>query len=118
MTRPKHAVAYHFQNDFDTLPAIIRTVEQSLRRPGGLRAGLHGVERHQRGCAHTDGRPPTRSTTRRLRFEKSRSPRAAIATRHPEWVLDGFPDEVDAVAKQIFADFNKEHGTNYKFKLK
>jgi ribonuclease Z len=36
----------------------------------------------------------------------------------PEWVLDGFPDEVDAVAKQIFADFNKEHGTNYKFKLK
>ena len=26
-----------------------------LRRPGGLRAGLHGVERHEGGCAHTDG---------------------------------------------------------------
>jgi hypothetical protein len=36
----------------------------------------------------------------------------------PEWVLDGFPEEVDTVAKEIFADFNKEHGTNYKFKLK
>jgi hypothetical protein len=36
----------------------------------------------------------------------------------PEWVLDGFPDEVDAVAKQIYSDFNKEHGTGYKFQLK
>ena len=30
---PKHAVAYHFQNDFDTLPAIIRTVEQVYDGP-------------------------------------------------------------------------------------
>ena len=31
--------------------------------------------------------------------------------RTPEWVLDGFPEEVDAVAKKIYADFNEEHGT-------
>jgi len=36
----------------------------------------------------------------------------------PEWVLDGFPDEVDAVAKKIYADFNEEHGTDYEFQLK
>ncbi len=36
----------------------------------------------------------------------------------PEWILDGFPDEVDAVAQQIYADFNNEHGTDYKFQLK
>jgi len=33
MTRPKHAVAYHFQNDFDTLPATIRTVERVYDGP-------------------------------------------------------------------------------------
>jgi hypothetical protein len=36
----------------------------------------------------------------------------------PEWVLDGFPEEVDAVAKKIYADFNEEHGTDYEFQLK
>jgi hypothetical protein len=25
---------------------------------------------------------------------------------------------MDAVAKQIYADFNKEHGTDFEFKLK
>jgi ribonuclease Z len=36
----------------------------------------------------------------------------------PEWVLDGFAEEVDGVAQEIYADFNKEHGTDYKFQLK
>ena len=36
----------------------------------------------------------------------------------PEWVLDGFPEEVDAVARKIYADFNEEHGTDYEFQLK
>ena len=31
--------------------------------------------------------------------------------RTPEWVLDGFPEEVNAVARKIYADFNEEHGT-------
>jgi hypothetical protein len=36
----------------------------------------------------------------------------------PEWILDGFPDEVDAVATQIYTDFNEENGTDYEFHLK
>jgi hypothetical protein len=36
----------------------------------------------------------------------------------PEWVLDGFPDEMDAVANKIFSDFNEENDTDYKFQLK
>ena len=36
----------------------------------------------------------------------------------PEWVLDGFPEEVRALTDEIYAAFNKEHGTDYEFRLK
>jgi len=36
----------------------------------------------------------------------------------PDWVLDGFPDEVNTVADEIFADFNEKYGTDYGFQLK
>jgi hypothetical protein len=31
---------------------------------------------------------------------------------------DGFPDEVNDVANQIYSDYNEENGTDYKFQLK
>ena len=34
-----------------------------------------------------------------------------------DWVLDGFPDEVNGVAEKIYADFNEMNGTDYKFQL-
>jgi len=33
MTKPKHAVAYHFQNDYDTLPIIMNAVEELYNGP-------------------------------------------------------------------------------------
>jgi hypothetical protein len=36
----------------------------------------------------------------------------------PDSVLEGWPEEFDAVADKIYADFNKENGTDYKFQLK
>jgi hypothetical protein len=36
----------------------------------------------------------------------------------PEWVLDGWPKEANDIAVQIYENFNKEHGTDYKFQLK
>ena len=33
MTKPRHAVAYHFQNDFDTQPIIRKAVEQIYDGP-------------------------------------------------------------------------------------
>jgi ribonuclease Z len=33
MTKPKHAVAYHFQNDFDTQPTIRKAIEQIYDGP-------------------------------------------------------------------------------------
>ena len=36
----------------------------------------------------------------------------------PEWVVDGFPEEVKVLTESIYADFNEEHGTDFQFKLK
>jgi hypothetical protein len=33
-------------------------------------------------------------------------------------VLAGWPDEMEEIADKIYADFNKEHGTDYEFQLK
>jgi hypothetical protein len=33
-------------------------------------------------------------------------------------VLAGWPEEFNAVADEIYSDFNKEHGTEFKFQLK
>ena len=40
------------------------------------------------------------------------------AYKTPDWVLDGFPDEMTDVAEDIYADFNEANGTDYKFQLK
>ena len=32
----------------------------------------------------------------------------------PEWVLEGFPEEMNAITDKIYSDFNEEHGTDYR----
>jgi len=32
--------------------------------------------------------------------------------------LAGWPEEINPIADKIYSDFNKEHGTDYKFQLK
>ena len=36
----------------------------------------------------------------------------------PDKVLEGWPEELDAVTDKIYKDFNKEQGTEFKFQLK
>lgn len=36
----------------------------------------------------------------------------------PDSVLAGWPEEFNAVADEIYSDFNKEQGTGFKFQLK
>ena len=35
-----------------------------------------------------------------------------------DWVIDAWPETVTPLAEKIYSDFNKEHGTDYKFQLK
>jgi hypothetical protein len=36
----------------------------------------------------------------------------------PDSVLAGWPEELDEITDKIYADFNKEQGTDFKFPLK
>ena len=36
----------------------------------------------------------------------------------PDSVLVGWPEEFNALTEKIYADFNKKHGTDFKFQLK
>ena len=87
--------------------------------PSGLRARPHGVERHEGRRANADGRDEPGVLIRRHRSTRKRSRLATIATKHPNGCVDGFPEEVnDHRQSKSTADFNKEHGTDYKFQLK
>lgn len=117
MTNPKHAVAYHFQNDFDTLPAIMKEVESVYDGPvdyaqdfmvwNVTKDGVHTrmAVVNPEGYPH----PPL--------HEKEMAP-SDDRYQTPDWVIEGWPEDANSLAEKIYSDFNEEHGTEFKFQLK
>jgi ribonuclease Z len=117
MTKPKHAVAYHFQNDFDTQPIIRKAVEQVYDGPVDYAEDFmvwnvtkEGV-RTRMAVVNPEGYPlpPLREKQITAGAERYQT---------PDSVLDGWPKDLDPVAEKIYEDFNKKHGTDFKFQLK
>lgn len=117
MTRPKHAVAFHVQNDFDTLPAMLERIRELYDGP------LDFAEDYMVWNITKDG---TRTRMAVVNPESYPTPplqEKVVATgddayKTPEWVLDGFPDEFGPIAEKIYSDFNERNGTDFTFKLK
>jgi ribonuclease Z len=117
MTKPKHAVAYHFQNDFDTQPIIRKAVEQVYDGPVDYAQDFmvwnvtkEGV-RTRMAVVNPEGYPPPPLKEKKVEAGGDRY-------QTPDSVLAGWPEEFNAVADEIYSDFNKEHGTDFKFQLK
>jgi ribonuclease Z len=117
MTKPKHAVAYHFQNDFDTLPTIRKTVEQIYDGPVDYAQDFmvwnvtkEGV-RTRMAVVNPEAYPP-------LPLKEKKMAAGGDRYQTPDSVLAGWPEEMQEVAEQIYTDFNKKHGTDFKFQLK
>jgi ribonuclease Z len=117
MTKPKHAVAYHFQNDFDTLPTIQEAVEQVYNGPVDYAQDFmvwnvtkEGV-RTRMAVINPEAYPTPPLKEKEIEAGGDRY-------QTPDSVLAGWPEEVQGVAEQIYNDFNKKHGTDYKFQLK
>ena len=113
MTKPKHAVANHFQNDFDTQPTIRKAVEQIYDGPVDYAEDFmvwnvtkEGV-RTRMAVVNPEGYP-----TLPLK-EKKIEAGVVTDTRTPDSVLAGWPEELDGVADKIYADFNKGQGTDF-----
>ena len=116
MTKPKHAVAYHFQNDTDTLPIVMKAVETVYDAP---------VDYAQDFMVWNVTKEGVRTRMAVVNPESFPTPplvekQIAAGERYqtPDSVLEGWPEEFNDVAEQIYADFNKKHGTNFKFQLK
>lgn len=112
MTNPKHAVAYHFQNDADTLPGVMAAVEQVYDGP---------VDYAQDFMVWNITKDGVR--TRMAVPNRESYPTPALAEKvidrsdpfvPPAWVMEGWPKEVNPVVDKLYEDFNKTHGTNLK----
>jgi ribonuclease Z len=117
MTKPKHAVAYHFQNDADTLPLVMNAVEQYYDGPVDYAQDFMVRNVTKDGVRTRMAVPKSESFPTPSLTEKKV---AAGGDRYqtPDSVLEGFPDEMNDLAEKVCADFNKQHGTNNKFQLK
>jgi ribonuclease Z len=117
MTRPKHAVAYHFQNDADTLPLVMSAVEKVYDGPVDYAQDFMVWNVTKEGV-RTRMAVPNREMypTPPLREKEIAAGDERYQT--PDSVLEGWPQEFQALTEQIYADFNKEHGTEFKFQLK
>ena len=117
MTQAKHNVAYHFQNDADTLPVVMNAVEQVFDGPVDYALDFmvwnvtkDGV-RTRMAVPNREAYPPPSLVEKKVASGGDRY-------QTPDSVLAGWPEEFNAVADKIYADFNKENGTDYKFQLK
>jgi len=117
MTQPKHAVAYHFQNDADTLPIVMRAVEQVYDGPVDYAQDFMVWNVTKEGVRTRMAVPNREAYPTPPLHEKKIAP-GGDRYQTPDKVLAGWPEEMDAVTDKIYTDFNKEQGTDYKFQLK
>jgi ribonuclease Z len=117
MTKPKLAVAYHFQNDADTLPKVMNAVQKYYDGPVDYALDFMVWNVTKDGARMRMAVPnPESYPTASLKEKKVASGGERYQT--PDSVLEGFSPEFNEIAEQIYADFNKKNGTNFKFQLK
>ena len=117
MTKAKHNVAYHFQNDADTLPVVMKAVEQVYDGPVDYALDFMVWNVTKEGV-RTRMAVPNRESYPTPPLQEKKIASGGDRYQTPDSVLAGWPKEFDAVADKIYADFNKENGTDYKFQLK
>jgi len=117
MTKAKHNVAYHFQNDADTLPVVMNAVQQIYDGPVDYAQDFMVWNVTKEGV-RTRMAVPNRESYPAPALQEKKVASGDDRYQTPDFVLSGWPKEFDAVADKIYADFNEEHGTDMKFQLK
>lgn len=118
ITKPKRAVAYHFQNDPDTLPEVVTAVRQTYDGPvdfavDGMVWNITKDEIRTR-VAMLNSQPfPPPSVT-----ERQQAAPGGEKYETPEWILQGYAWETLPVMDKVHDDFNKQFGTDFKFPLR
>jgi ribonuclease Z len=118
LTQPKHAVAYHFQNDPETLPDVVTEVRKVYDGPVDF--AVDGMvwnitdEGVRTRVAMMNSQPfPPPSVT-----ERQQAAPGGDKYVTPQWILQGFEWQTLGLMDQIHEDFNQEYGTNFEFQLR
>lgn len=118
MTEPKLAVAYHFQNDPDTLPAVVTAVRKTYGEPvdfavDGMVWNITEDSIRTRVAVLNPQPYPPPSVV-----ERQQAAPGGEKYETPEWVLQGYEWETLPLMDKIHEDFNKKFGSNFKFPLR
>jgi len=114
MTNPKHAVAYHFQNDADTLPGMMAAVQEVYDGP---------VDYAQDFMVWNITKDGVR--TRMAVPNRESYPMPPLAEKvvdksnpyvQPAWIAEGWPEEVTPVVEKLYEDANEKYGMDLKYK--
>jgi len=118
LTKPKRAVAYHFQNDPATLPDVVTQVRRTYDGPvdfavDGMVWNItnEGV-RTRVAMMNSQPYPPPSVTVR----QQAAPGGEKYVT--PQWILQGFEWQTLEVMDNIHEEFNEEYGTDFKFQLR
>ena len=118
LTQPKRAVAYHFQNDPDTLPDVVTEVRKTYDGP---------VDFAVDGMVWNITKDEVRTRVAMLNSQPfpppSVTPREQVAPggekyETPEWLLQGYAWETLPVMDKVHEEFNAQFGTDFKFPLR
>jgi ribonuclease Z len=115
LTRPKHAVAYHFQNDADTLPGVMEAVQQSYDGPVDYAQDFM-VWNITKDGVRTRMAVPNRESYPTPPLAEKVIDKSSERYVPPAWVLEGWEPRATGVVERIYEDFNTQHGTDLKFR--
>jgi ribonuclease Z len=111
LTQPRRAVCYHFQNDFDTAPAVLSEIRKTYDGPLDLATDFMTWNVTKAGIRTRMGVPNHESFPAPVQMEKQ-PPDSMKAYQWTEFSLGGVEPESARVTNELIAEFNKANGTD------
>jgi ribonuclease Z len=111
LTNPKHAVCYHFQNDFDTQLVVAEEIRKTYDGPFDLAVDFMTWNVTKKGIRTRMGVPNHESFPAPPQMAKQ-PPDSMNAYEWTEFSLSGVEPESAAVTNALIEAFNRENGTD------
>ena len=113
LTKPRHAVCYHFQNDFNTAPVVERAIRETYDGPLDLALDFMVWNVTKDGIRTRMGVPNEESFPAPVQRAKQ-PPDSMNAYKWTDFSLSGVEPESAAVTNALIEKFNKKNGTDIK----
>lgn len=113
LTKPRRAVCYHFQNDFNTAPAVEKAIRETYDGPLDLALDFMVWNVTKDEIRTRMGVPNEESFPAPVQRTKQ-PPDSMKAYKWTEFSLSGVEPESAAATNALIEAFNKQHGTDVK----